>query len=89
MWLKKSARLYVDHQQEHTQEGLCHTSRGQAVHPMRIPVRDYLRGFEQALKPGGMLVIYNLSPAQNSAKYLPMADGRSPFHAGGVATSGL
>jgi SAM-dependent methyltransferase len=32
-----------------------------------------------ALKPGGLLMIYNLSPKQTPEKYIPWADGRCPF----------
>jgi len=41
----------------------------------------FLAALWNALVPGGKLVIYNLypKPAGPSAKYKPMADGRSPF----------
>jgi hypothetical protein len=41
----------------------------------------FVTGVFEALKPGGWLVIYNLSPAQNppDKPYLPHADGRCPF----------
>jgi phytoene/squalene synthetase len=43
----------------------------------------FLRHVYDALKPGGLFLIYNLSPAQNSVEsgkpYLPHADGECPF----------
>jgi hypothetical protein len=42
---------------------------------------EYLTAVWKALKPGGLFVVYNLSPAQNppDKDFLPMADGRFPF----------
>lgn len=43
----------------------------------------FLRQIHDALKPGGLFLIYNLSPAQNTVEsgkpYLPHADGECPF----------
>jgi hypothetical protein len=41
----------------------------------------YVRAVYDALKPGGFFMIYNLHPAPAAAgeKYIPWADGRSPF----------
>ncbi|MEI6737927.1 MAG: hypothetical protein WCL29_05555 [Pseudomonadota bacterium] len=41
----------------------------------------FLKSVYQALVPGGLLVVYNLAPKQNSADkpYLPHADARVPF----------
>lgn len=41
----------------------------------------YVRRVFEALKPGGLFVIYNLSPAHAPADkpYIPWADGRCPF----------
>lgn len=44
----------------------------------------FLGAVRDALKPGGLFIIYNICPAQSPAEdltrpYLPMADGRSPF----------
>jgi SAM-dependent methyltransferase len=44
----------------------------------------FLAAVREALKPGGLFIIYNICPAQSPAEdltkpYLPMADGRSPF----------
>jgi SAM-dependent methyltransferase len=51
----------------------------------------FLKAVAQALKPGGWLVIYNLSPAPNAAgkPYRPMADGRCPFAAADLAAAGF
>jgi SAM-dependent methyltransferase len=52
---------------------------------VRLGVDDdtFLRQVHDALKPGGLFLIYNLSPAQNSVEsgkpYLPHADGECPF----------
>lgn len=39
----------------------------------------YLAAVAGCLRPGGLFVIYNLSPKQREDRYLPWADGRSPF----------
>jgi SAM-dependent methyltransferase len=51
----------------------------------------FLKAVAKALKPGGWLVIYNLSPAPNAADkpYRPMADGRCPFSAKDLAAAGF
>ena len=51
----------------------------------------FLKAVAAALKPGGWLVIYNLSPAPNAAgkPYRPMADGRCPFSAEDLAAVGF
>jgi SAM-dependent methyltransferase len=51
----------------------------------------FLKAVAKALKPGGWLVIYNLSPAPNAAgkPYRPMADGRCPFSAEDLAAAGF
>lgn len=42
---------------------------------------EYLKAVWSTLKPGGLFIVYNLSPAQNppDKEFLPMADGRFPF----------
>ncbi|HZW09534.1 MAG TPA: hypothetical protein VFF69_06505 [Phycisphaerales bacterium] len=42
---------------------------------------EFLRAAHAALKPDGLFLIYNISPAQNpeDQPYLPHADGQSPF----------
>jgi SAM-dependent methyltransferase len=51
----------------------------------------FLKAVAAALKPGGWLVIYNLSPAPNATgqPYRPMADGRCPFAAADLAAAGF
>jgi SAM-dependent methyltransferase len=51
----------------------------------------FLKAVAAALKPGGWLVIYNLTPAPNAAgkPYRPMADGRCPFSAEDLAAAGF
>lgn len=43
----------------------------------------------KALKPGGLFLIYNLSPNQPSGEYVPMADGASPFPRAMVEAAGF
>jgi hypothetical protein len=51
----------------------------------------FLKAVANGLKPGGWMVIYNLSPAPNVAgkPYRPMADGRCPFSARDLAAAGF
>jgi hypothetical protein len=51
----------------------------------------FLKAVAAALKPGGWLVIYNLSPAPNAPgkPYRPMADGRCPFAAADLTAAGF
>jgi len=51
----------------------------------------FLKAVASTLKPGGWLVIYNLSPAPNAAgkPYRPWADGRCPFSAEDLAAAGF
>jgi hypothetical protein len=39
----------------------------------------YVRTVFGLLEPGGFFLIYNLCPPQSEEKYIPWADGRSPF----------
>jgi hypothetical protein len=49
----------------------------------------FLKAVASTLKPGGWLVIYNLTPAANvpGKPYRPMADGRCPFSAEELAAA--
>lgn len=51
----------------------------------------FLKAVANALKPGGWLVIYNLSPAPNvpGKPYRPMADGRCPFSVEDLTVAGF
>jgi SAM-dependent methyltransferase len=53
--------------------------------------QGFLKAVAEVLKPGGWLVIYNLSPAPNVAgkPYRPNADGRCPFSAEDLAVAGF
>lgn len=46
-----------------------------------VPDDTFLTSIHQILKPGGLMVIYNLAPRQSTADkpFLPQADARSPF----------
>ena len=59
---------------------------GRTVDPRRrlqlgVGDEEFLRRVHEALRPGGLLVIYNISPPQNppDEEYLPHADGTCPF----------
>ncbi len=62
---------------------------------VRLGVDDgtFLRRVHDALKPGGLFLIYNLSPAQNTVEsgkpYLPHADGECPFQPEQLAAARL
>ncbi|MGQ0627834.1 MAG: hypothetical protein ACT4PL_07010 [Phycisphaerales bacterium] len=78
------------------------TLRAGYIHPAReveprllvnlgVSDAEFLRAVHDALKPGGLFVIYNISPAQNppDKPYLPHADGRSPFTKAQFEDAGL
>jgi len=46
-----------------------------------VPRDEFVKQVAKALKPGGLFMIYNICPAQKLAaeKWIPWADGRSPF----------
>jgi len=50
---------------------------------IKLGVEDeaFLKAVHDSLKPGGLMLVYNIAPAQNPADkpFLPMADGRFPF----------
>jgi len=50
---------------------------------IKLGVEDeaFLKAVHNSLRPGGMMLVYNIAPAQNPADkpFLPMADGRFPF----------
>lgn len=48
---------------------------------VKLGVSDevFIKELFDALKPGGFVIIYNICPAQNPEKYIPWADGTSPF----------
>lgn len=49
----------------------------------------FVRAVYEALKPGGYSLIYNLYPAQPADRYLPWADGGSPFERVLLETAGF
>lgn len=51
----------------------------------------YLKSVYDALKPGGLFIVYNLSPAQSEdpEKWIPWADGRCAFTKSQLATAGF
>jgi SAM-dependent methyltransferase len=52
---------------------------------------EYLKAVHALLKPGGLFLIYNLSPAQNppDQPFLPWADGRCPFGEKALESAGF
>ena len=62
-------------------------------HLIDLGVTDevFLKSVYDALKPGGLLVIYNLAPAQAPANkpYIPWADARSPYTKKQYETAGF
>jgi len=60
---------------------------------VRLGVDDetFLRALYAALKPGGHVLIYNISPAQSppDKPYIPWADGRCPFQRDLVERAGF
>ncbi|MFO0862045.1 MAG: hypothetical protein U0570_15995 [Phycisphaerales bacterium] len=51
----------------------------------------FLRAVHEALKPGGLMIVYNIAPAQNppDKAFLPMADGRFPFDRAAAEKAGF
>jgi hypothetical protein len=50
---------------------------------------DFVAAVHALLKPGGGFLIYNLCPAPSPEKYIPWADGRSPFDRELLESSGF
>lgn len=48
---------------------------------LKVEDAEFIKTLFDAVKPGGYVLVYNLSPAQAPADkpYIPWADGRSPF----------
>jgi hypothetical protein len=60
-------------------KGYVTPTSGKPMIETKLPAVEYLRGFADAMKPGALWVIYNVSGAQPRDGYVPTADGRSPF----------
>jgi len=54
-----------------------------------VSPEEFLRAVAAALAPGGLFAIYNLCPAQKPERYIPWADGQSPFTREQFAAAGL
>ncbi len=50
---------------------------------------NFCKALFDALKPGGKVLIYNITGKQPEGKYLPMADGRCPFPQSMLETVGF
>lgn len=63
-------------------KGYVHPDKASKVAPQVVlGVTDevFVDAIFQALKPGGLMMIYNICPAQSPEKYIPWADGKNPF----------
>jgi hypothetical protein len=60
-------------------KGYITPEQGKALIDPGVPMSVYLQAFRDALKPGGLFVIYNISQKQDAEKYRPANDPRSPF----------
>jgi hypothetical protein len=60
-------------------KGYITPEQGKAFIDPGVPLTTYLQAFRDALKPGGLFVIYNISQKQDAEKYRPANDPRSPF----------
>ncbi len=54
-----------------------------------VEQREFVETVFAALKPGGLFLIYNLSPKQSEEQYMPWADGRCPFPKGMFEAAGF
>lgn len=54
-----------------------------------VPAERFLIEAAAALKPGGILALYNICPAPRADRYLPWAYGQSPFTPGEFGAAGL
>jgi SAM-dependent methyltransferase len=50
---------------------------------------EFLAAVARALKPGGLFAIYNICPAQKPDRYIPWAEGQSPFTLEEFAAAGF
>jgi SAM-dependent methyltransferase len=60
-------------------KGFVRPASGKAMIDLGMTAGQYLNGFAKALKPGGHLVIYNLSQRLDPNNYRPANEGGSPF----------
>ncbi|MCB9645114.1 MAG: hypothetical protein H6730_00735 [Deltaproteobacteria bacterium] len=51
----------------------------------------FLQAVQEALRPGGLFLIYNICPPPNAPgkPYVPWADGRSPFSKAALEAAGF
>lgn len=54
-----------------------------------VPPEEFLPAVSRALKPGGILALYNLCPAKRTERYIPWAYGESPFTREEFAAAGF
>ncbi|HEY2155524.1 MAG TPA: hypothetical protein VGH33_07835, partial [Isosphaeraceae bacterium] len=71
--------------------GYVHPASGRAFIDLGMDDVAFLRTIHRDLRPGGRVMIYNLSPAPSppGQPFKPMADGRSPFSRGDWEAAGL
>jgi SAM-dependent methyltransferase len=70
-------------------KGFMRPRSGNPMIPLNMAVADYLRRFADALKPGGVLVVYNIGGAPRADRYLPSTDIDSPFTREEYVAAGL
>jgi SAM-dependent methyltransferase len=70
-------------------KGFVRPATGKAMIDLGMPAQQYLAGFAKALKPGGYLVIYNISQRLDPSNYRPANDGASPFSRDEYEAAGL
>ncbi len=70
-------------------KGFVRPASGKAMIDLGMTAEQYLTGFAKALKPGGHLVIYNLSQRLDPNNYRPANEGGSPFSREEFAAAGF
>jgi SAM-dependent methyltransferase len=60
-------------------KGYVAPDQGKAQIDPGVPLPQFLKAMRDALKPGGLLVIYNISQKLDPGNYRPANDPRSPF----------
>jgi hypothetical protein len=70
-------------------KGFVRPTTGKAMIDLGMSSDQYLKGFANALKPGGYLIIYNISQKLDPNNYRASNDGASPFTPDEYAAAGF
>jgi SAM-dependent methyltransferase len=70
-------------------KGFVRPATGKAMIDLGMSAEQYLKGFAAALKPGGHLIIYNISQRLDPNNYRPANEGGSPFSRDEYAAAGF